>query len=155
MNSWKLTLVCLVSLSGCSDFGSEPYPGWNEYDLPNAQIYLPPELVRQKSVAALPENPKFFGVVGTHPLFVEFCVYMPLPQGSWMDYYEESITLSGKKAILFRGRGCLHMYDSHMSSMVGRKAFFRPDGGTVEVIVDLMSTDATDLAEKILMSLHH
>ena len=154
MNPRGLVLLVLVGLSGCPDLGTEPWAGWTEYDLPYAQIYLPPELVRLQSVAARPENPDFAGTVDNKRVFVEFCIYTPLWESQFQEYQEEPITLGGKHAVLFRCRGFFHVYDSHISSMAGAKAYFRPDGSPVVVAIALQSPGAEDLARRILMSLH-
>ena len=154
MSPWKVILALLVTLPACSDLGSEPWAGWTEYDLPYAQIYLPPELVRQKSLASLPENPEFTGVVDNHYIVVQFCIYTLPSESSFLEYHEEKITLRGKPAVLFRGRGFLHMYDSHTSSLVGLEAYFRPDGGAVVVVIAIRSEEAYELALQILMSMH-
>ena len=154
MNPRRLVLLVFVGLSGCSDLGPEPWAGWTEYDLPYAQIYLPPELVRQQSVAAMPENPDFAGIVDNERVCVEFCIYTPLWESQFQEYQEVPITLGGKHAVLFQCRGFFHVYDSHISSMVGVKAYFSPDGSPVVVVIAVQSPGADDLARRILMSLH-
>jgi len=154
MRPCKLFIVCLFAFVGCSDFGTELWGGWTEYELPYAQIYLPSALVRQQSGAALPENPAFAGVVDGHWIWVEFCIYTPLWGSEYPDYRQEAINLWGRPAVLFRSRGFLHVYDSHFSLMVGVKAYFKPDGGAVVVVVVIRDEGADPLAREILMTLH-
>jgi hypothetical protein len=154
MRYWKFFLLGLIGLSGCSDLGTGPSGNWTEYDLPYAQIYLPTELVRQTSVASLPQNPIFSGTVIGQPLLVELCIYTTPSRSDFIDYEEQAITIQGVHAVIFHGRGFLHPYDSHISTMVGMKGYFRPDGGPVVVMVTVTSPEAEELARGILFTLH-
>jgi len=147
-------LLALGSLSACSDIGTEPWPGWSEYDLPYAQIYLPSELVRTTSVAARPENPDFVGVVGGQRICVQLCIYTTPPVSSIRDYHEGPIILQGKPAVLFHGHGLFHIYDSSFRPLMGVRAYFNPDGSSVVVLVAVEDVSGYDVARRILMSLH-
>ncbi len=72
---------------------------------------------------------------------------------SSIDYQEQSTTLHGRTAVLFEGLGMFHVYDSHFSRMVGMKAYFRPDGDPVVVLVEISGPEARDLAVSILMTM--
>jgi hypothetical protein len=154
VNTRTLVLIPLLCYLGCSDLGVSPWADWTEYDLPYAQIYLPHELAQVSSVAAHPENPDFAGVVGGHRYVVEFCIYTELWTSQFIDYSEQTVTLDGKPAALFRCQGFLHPYDSHLSRLIGLKAYFRPDGTPLMVVVAIQSLEAESLAREILFSLH-
>ena len=164
MGLWKATLAGLVIMLGCSDIGTGPsagsavydlqWAGWNEYDLPYAQIYLPSGFVQRTSVAALPENPEYAGAIDNQRIQVQFCLYLEPLESSYREYQEQTITLSGKRAVQFRGIGLFHLYDSHFSTIVGVRAYFNPAGGSIAVIVAVTSASENELAERILMSVH-
>jgi hypothetical protein len=154
LKHWLVVFIMIPILSGCSDSGSEPWTGWQEFDLPYAQIYLPGELVQQTSASGLPENPTFAGVCQGHYIIVEFCIYT-FPSGpSFLDYEEEVVMLQGYPAVLFRGWGLLHAYDSSFRPLMGVKAPFKPGGEEVMVLAGMDDAAAYDLVRKILLSLH-
>jgi hypothetical protein len=139
---------------GCSDFGTAPWAGWTEYDLPYAQIYLPASLERQQTVAVGPQNPAWAGVVDNKRLVVEFCLYtQPIP-AQWLDYEEEAISLCGRPTVIFHGTGLLHAYDSSFQPLIGIRAYFNPNGDSVVVIIKVEDESGYEVARKILMSVH-
>jgi hypothetical protein len=146
-----LALVALVP--GCSDQGTVPEFGWLVYDLPYAQISLPPQLEQEPGIALFAENPEVAGVVERYPLTVQICIYQPalLPRNA--QYGEETVWLWGKRAVLFRGLGALHAHDSHLSCMTGIRAAFKPDGGFVEVVIGAQREEAYGVARRILMTM--
>lgn len=146
--------IVLSCFSACSDIGTEPWSGWSEYDLPYAQIYLPSEFVRTTSVAARPENPDFLGVADGPRIWVQFCIYTTPTISSFRDYEEGPIILEGKPAVLFRGHGLFHIYDSSFRPLMGVRAYFNPDGSSVVVLVAVENESGYDVARRILMSLH-
>jgi hypothetical protein len=146
--------IALSCFSACSDIGTEPWSGWPEYDLPYAQIYLPPELVRATSMAARPENPDFVGVADGQRIRVQFCIYTTPIVSSFREYVEGPIILEGKPAVLFRGLGLFHLYDSSFRQLMGVRAYFDPDGSSVVVLVAVESESGYNVARRILMSLH-
>jgi hypothetical protein len=154
MNISKCILIALLAFSACTDSGTEPWAGSTEYNLPYAQITLPSELVQQESGAVGRVNPEFAGIVENHHIAVQFCINTLPIQAQFREYQEQEIILSGKRAVLFRGLGIFHMYDSHFSSLVGLKASGNPNGSAVIVMIEIDSPEAYDIAWRILMSMH-
>ncbi len=153
MKAWVFFVLCLVCLSGCSDLGAGSDAGWITYDLPYGHISLPAELAPVRGAGVPPRNPEYVGVVNNQTLTVQFCNY----ESSWdiqlRDYQEQSTTVQGRRVVLFECIGVFHVYDSHFSTMVGIRAYFRPDGNPVVVLVEIRSPEARDLAVSILMTM--
>jgi len=157
MHSRWVIATALLGLTACSDLGTNPWEGWEEweeYDLPYAQIYLPHSLERQQTVAVGPQNPIWAGVVDNQRVWVEFCLYATIMPSAWLDYEEEPTTLYCRQAVLFHGTGLLHPYDSSFQPLMGIRAYFNPNGDSVEVVVRVESTSGYTIARQILMSLH-
>jgi len=154
MRIWTSVVLALVVLGGCSDLGPGGESGWNWYDLPYGRIALPPELMQVGSIAALPVNPEYAGVVNGVRLRVQFCIYDSPGKWGYMEYEGKTGYLYGRKVVMFKSFGSFHGYDSHFSTMLGMKAYFRPVGNPLEVVVDLESPGAEEIAQAILLTMH-
>ncbi len=144
--------LCSMCL-GCSDLGTGWDGEWVSYDLPHGSISLPASLIPARVIGAPPMNPEYAGVVTNQSISVQFCIYDSL----WMHpagrYQEQSVTLHGRPAVLFRGLGIFHVIDSHFSEIVGMKASFGPEGDPVVVMVELPGPEAEDLARSIVFTM--
>jgi hypothetical protein len=154
MRAWVVCIAALLSLGGCSDLGTGAHSGWIWYDLPYGRIALPPELAEVRSVAALPLNPEYAGTVNGERLTVQLCVHDSPSMWSYRSYEEQTVFLYGRKAVMFKCFGAFHGYDSHFSTMIGIKAYYRPDGVPLEVIIAVETPGAEDIARAILLTIH-
>jgi hypothetical protein len=142
-----------VGVSACSDLGTGWDEGWISYDLPYGHISMPSELALAQSVGATPVNPEYVGLVNDHTLRIQFCIYEPPCESAYRNYQEQVMALNGCKAILFKSLGVFHQYDSHFSTLVGMKAYLRPDRNPVVVLVEIESPEAEEVAVAILMTM--
>jgi hypothetical protein len=153
MRCWILTFFLAVAFGACSDHGTEVSEGWIQYSLSHGCISLPSELTQTRVGAAGPENPEFQGVVQTQFVRVQFYVNSPLLQSAFVTYEEETVTLHGRKVVLFRGMGLFHAYDSSFGRLIGARAYFDSSADPVVVAASIPNSETESLALAILMTL--
>ncbi|MBK7257430.1 MAG: hypothetical protein IPI01_06430 [Ignavibacteriae bacterium] len=159
MNRFSMLVLSALALSACTDQGVEPYIGWDAYDLPYAQILVPPDFypigrVMPIGQIAIPENPVIIGGVGDGVVVIQLCIYTPFGASMFRDYQEESIMHHGHRAVIFRGLGSFRPYDSHFSNLIGMRAYFNSDGTESSAVIKYYGPEGESLAYKILMSMH-
>jgi hypothetical protein len=159
MNRFGMLILSALTLSACTDQGVEPYVGWNSFDLPYAQILVPPDFYSVGSVLpvgqmVIPENPVILGGASDGAVVVQLCIYTPVTESMFRDYQEEQILHYGYRAVIFRGLGTFRPYDSRFRNLIGMRAYFNSDGTESSAVIAYDGPEGESLAHRILMSMH-